>query len=351
MALSHFGNFTEKALPGSFKDTANALEKRGFLLKDTLTVIDDYHPALQKNQAARMETTVQEITRAYGDRTGRARMNSDTSLRKTFIPRGNLIITGEDVPNIGQSGTARHLMLEVKQGDIDMDLLTDLQAAKDKLNLAMRGYIEWLIPLANKLPQRLEANFLEYRDMARNESNHGRMAEMVAWLQVGFDMLMEYALSHGFPAGIAADWKEKSFELFAALSEEQNRRIADDQPTVKFINALRELLNTGQCYVTQPAAELSADGLKEDGFIGYFDDDYYYLYSDTTYKEVVQFYNKQGLNFPVTATTLLKQLDYAGWIFSENKDGRVNRLKQKKIANRNIRFVWLRKASHCEPHT
>jgi hypothetical protein len=276
-------------------------------------------------------------------------MNADMSLRKAFIPRGNLIITGEDIPNVGQSGMARNLFLEVKQGDINMELLTELQAHKDMLNLAMRGYIEWLIPQANELPQRLEAMFLTYRDKAQNENNHGRMAEMVAWLQVGFDMMQEYALSNGLPAEMADAWTGKSFKLFMTLAEEQNRRITDDQPAVKFINALRELLNTGQCYSLESKSVLNADSQKDSGFVGYYDDEYYYLHGETTFKEVVQFYSKQGINFPVTLPTLLKHLDYAGQIVSEAKDGRVNRLKQKKIAGKNIRFVWLKKPALLEP--
>ena len=41
LALCHFGQFTAKSLPGDFNATRNALEGRGFALKDTLMVVDD----------------------------------------------------------------------------------------------------------------------------------------------------------------------------------------------------------------------------------------------------------------------------------------------------------------------
>ena len=43
LMLSFFGEFSASTLPCSFKDTANAIEKKGYILKDTLNVVDDYH--------------------------------------------------------------------------------------------------------------------------------------------------------------------------------------------------------------------------------------------------------------------------------------------------------------------
>ncbi len=43
--LSFYGTFESTALPMSFRDTANSIVYSSFALKDTLTVIDDYHPA------------------------------------------------------------------------------------------------------------------------------------------------------------------------------------------------------------------------------------------------------------------------------------------------------------------
>ena len=105
--LSHYGQFTSKALPGSFKDTDNTLERKAFLLKDTVFCVDDYHPVGSPQEKRRMEKIAHSLIRGFADRVGRGRMNSDTSLRETYIPRGLCIVTGEEVPNLGQSATAR----------------------------------------------------------------------------------------------------------------------------------------------------------------------------------------------------------------------------------------------------
>ena len=127
LALCHFGQFTAKSLPGSFNDTRNALDVKGFALKDTLMVVDDFYPSAYKSEYAKMASTLQGLLRSYGDRSGRARMTADIKLRAVYVPRGNLLVTGEDVPNLEQSGLARQLMLEINPGDVDKEKLSSLQ--------------------------------------------------------------------------------------------------------------------------------------------------------------------------------------------------------------------------------
>lgn len=156
--LSHFGNFSGKALPGSFKDTENTLERKAFLLKDTIFCVDDYHPTGSINERRTMEKKAHSLIRGYGDRVGRGRMNSDISLRQSYIPRGLCIVTGEDVPALGQSATARILSIELQRGQVDLSLLTQLQKQSHLLAETMAGYIEWLRPQMNDLPAK-------YRDL------------------------------------------------------------------------------------------------------------------------------------------------------------------------------------------
>ena len=53
--LSHFGVFTYDTLPASFHDTANAIRREAFTLKDTLLVVDDYHPTSSMQERKKMQ--------------------------------------------------------------------------------------------------------------------------------------------------------------------------------------------------------------------------------------------------------------------------------------------------------
>ena len=78
--LSFFGRFTASDLPMSFHDTANSILSNIYHLKDVLTCIDDFHPA-GIFQEKEMKTIAQNISRYYGDRIGRGRLNCKAVLR------------------------------------------------------------------------------------------------------------------------------------------------------------------------------------------------------------------------------------------------------------------------------
>ncbi len=343
--LNFFGDFDNKSLPGSFKDTSNSLEKQGFLLKDVLFCVDDFHPVGSINEVNKIQSTMQSITRGYGDRTGRSRMNSDTTIKPSYIPKGNLIITAEDIPyNIGQSGLARHFTIELQRNDINLELLTELQSNTKYLRIFMRGYIEWLIPQLDSLPKYLKKQFLALRTEARNsDDQHNRLPETIAHLQIGCIMLFNYFKHLGILDQIKLDeWLAKSWNILLKLAENQSSRINEDKPIVKFKTALNELLETNICYVIATNASSLNPG--SPGCIGYCDNEYYYLYPDTTYKEISKFYQSQGIKSPVSKNILLRHLEQEKAIDVDITKKKVNRTKLKKIGSKQNRFIWLQKS-------
>ncbi|MFD2088290.1 hypothetical protein ACFSND_24505 [Brevibacillus brevis] len=182
--LSHFGNLLEHP-PASFKDTINSMEKRTFATKDSLLLIDDYHPTGSPKEAKAMEQLAQQLLRAYGDRIGRGRMRQDTTLRQDFPPRGMAIITAEDVLD-GGSSVARLFPVQLGPTDVDLGKLTEAQHQTQKLSQAMVGYLEWLgQAMAEGNDRRLTEIFSEKRNEASRLAVHGRLMEAAAWLYLG----------------------------------------------------------------------------------------------------------------------------------------------------------------------
>ncbi|MBQ2580201.1 MAG: hypothetical protein II574_01080, partial [Ruminococcus sp.] len=133
--LSFFGSFTASDLPMSFHDTANSVLENVYYLKDVLTCIDDYHPS-GLYQERDMKSIAQNISRYYGDRIGRARLNCKSELQRSKPPTGNALITAEFVPSISVSGCARYFNVELSEGDIDLDVLSEFQQKADEGVLA-----------------------------------------------------------------------------------------------------------------------------------------------------------------------------------------------------------------------
>ena len=198
--LSFFGRFTGVELPLSFRDTANSILHHAFALKDVLTCIDDLHPS-SRMEEQKMNATAQAVMRAYGDRTGKGRLRADASPMESRPPQGNAIITAEFTPDIGESGTARYFALELKAGDVNLDILSYFQsaAAAGVLSRCMYAFLEWLKArfladeeLEQEFLRVLRLWFVERRDAFSKSSIrcHGRVPETVAWLQLGMDFFL-----------------------------------------------------------------------------------------------------------------------------------------------------------------
>jgi len=91
--LCHYGEFDRIHLPGTWSSTANQLERRAFLLKDVLFVVDDYAPGSMDRRE--LETKASRLIRSQGNLAGRGRLRSDLSDRPAYPPRGLILSTGE----------------------------------------------------------------------------------------------------------------------------------------------------------------------------------------------------------------------------------------------------------------
>ena len=303
-------------------------------------VVDDLYPSAYKSEYAKMASTLQGLLRSYGDRSGRARMTSDIKLREVYVPRGNLLVTGEDVPNLEQSGLARQLMLEISPGDVDKEKLSSLQRDSLLFGQAMRGYIEWLIPQADTLKDVLLEKFIAYRQRA--QAGHPRLAEVVAWLRIGYEMFLDYAVSCDV---ILSDSRQimldEALGVFKELASRQTDIMKTDTPVSQFLSALNEMLTAGQCHCIKLDDEGAVHGgLKGRGFIGYVDSTCYYLHPDTVMAAVIEFYKRQGIHFSTTKKTLLKQLASVGVIKTGDRNTIV-----KLVNGKRQRFICLKRSA------
>lgn len=203
LALAHFGSsFKYDHMPASFRDTGNALRRKAFLLKDMPLLVDDLHPTADRRESSRMSEAAQTMARAWGDRAERGRMRADLSIQTAQPPRGVGVMTGEDLPDIGESGLARFFLVDVKPGDIHITPeLTELQrqAAQGALSGAMRSYIEWLLPQVEAMPDRLSREYERLRELARQRLTgvHDRQPGAVAALLLGLRMMLLCMVDRG----------------------------------------------------------------------------------------------------------------------------------------------------------
>ncbi len=311
--LSFFGRFTSSDLPLSFRDTANNIMHQTAILKDVLTCIDDFHPTSSK-EGQQLTQTAQAIMRAYGDRTGRGRLKADSTPMDSVPPKGNAIITAEFAPDIGESGTARYFSLELKTGDVNLSALSNFQdkASKGLLEESMYAYIKMIADLVNDaedyFTDKLKILFDRYMAEFQEQKIycHGRVPEIVAWLRIGMYMFLEFVNYHKIISVEKLREIDKEFaEILYLEAKNQAENIQRDKPSYIFITKLFALIESGNAVVV-PRSE--AKDYQPVNFIGYEDDEFYYLNKSVCHKMVKKLCDEQGENFNITERGLLKAL-------------------------------------------
>jgi hypothetical protein len=315
----HFGDFDRVTLPGNWESTANHLERRAFVLKDSLFVIDEYVPTgLNRRE---IETKASRILRGQGNLSGRNRLKSDLTERPAFYPRGIIISTGEEHPP-GQSLLARTIVLELSREDIDIDLLTMLQQQACRFAHAMAGYIAWLAPQMDDMPQLLKETFLGTRAKATTGNEHLRIPEAAAHLWLGVHSALTYAQEIG-AIGIedAEGILEDCWNAFIAIGKDQATLVEEEQPTRRFLGVLHTMATQGRAIIKN-REEAVPDPRPGVDFVGWRDADYLYLLPEATFQAVARFCHDTGDHLP-RSERLKRDLKKDG--ISECDDDRLTR--------------------------
>lgn len=159
-------------------------------------VVDDFAPGGSQQDVARLQREAARLIRAQGNRSGRQRMRPDGSLRPIKPPRGLILSTGEDIP-IGESIRARMLIVEVRRGDVDTAILSDLQesAAAGTFARALAGFLQH----AARDLEGFRSRFKEQRWRLRSAAGagHARTAWLVADLGAALRLFLQFAKDEG----------------------------------------------------------------------------------------------------------------------------------------------------------
>ena len=343
--LSFFGRFNSSDLPLSFRDTANSIMYNSFSLKDVLTCIDDFHPS-SKKESDKLTNTAQLIMRGYGDRIGRGRLKSDSTPMESRPPQGNAIITAEQAPDIGESGTARYFCLELRNGMIDLNNLSKFQreAENGTLRSCMLAYTEWIKArfLKDKDTERsfvnqLKKSFQNYRQEFINSgiSCHGRVPEIYAWLMIGMEYFLSFLFEHDV---ISEEEYQATFiqcrDCLYELAKKQSCSIEQDKPTHKFIQKLYSLIESGQVVLLDRDHPFD---FKPVNYIGYQDDENFYLNADIAHKQVKRLCNEQDEAFSISKNELIKVLAEEGLTVCDKGKN----TKSVRIGDKTLRFICL----------
>lgn len=321
----HFGAAMNRLnLPGAWSSTGNALEVLAFHAKDTLFVIDDFAPQGSGADVARYHAAADRVFRAAGNHAGRARLDSTAKLREPKPPRSLILSTGEDIPR-GQSVRARLMILELTKGGINAGRLSECQRdAQEGLYAdAMGGFVKWLAAHYEDARSRFAQKVADYRARALRNPAHARTPDIVANLQAGFELYLDFSAVSG--AIDATERDRLAYRCWEALSEAaaaQTKHHAATDPTARFLDLLRSVLTSGRAHLVarnggEPDREPGSCGWRRDNSgkwaplgdcIGWVEGDDLYLEPTASYRVAQVAGRDVGEVLAVSPQTLKKRL-------------------------------------------
>lgn len=351
LTLCHFGNFDYLKLPAAWRNSANQLEKTMAVLRDLPLVIDDFPPGASTAMARELELKAEIIIRGQGNRAGRGTLKADRSFRSAPAPRGLVITSGEQLP-YGESAAARLFVVEVEPSDIDKEELTRAQAEQHLYSYSMSNYVLWLRDNWEERVANLQESWTHYRNQAVSQGIHLRLPAAVAWLYIGFESAMMFASSIGAIDDVEAAQKcDKAWDIFIQLADRQGWRVDEERPSTRFIEAFTTLLTQRKIvlidsYLTEPQA---VDIKPGQVFVGWHDDEYYYLMPLAVFGAVGEFYHRSGRPFTFKDQAVLADLARLNLLTpaEEMRNGKMVQRNTKvlRIEEETKRVIWLKKSS------
>ncbi|MEI6704670.1 MAG: cell wall-binding protein, partial [Deltaproteobacteria bacterium] len=254
LALGCFGKFNARNFPANFTDTDSDLEYKAHQAKDSVFVIDDYVPGINLIEANKTRCKGANIIRGAGNQAGRGRRNTDMSGKSAYFSRGMNIITGED-STAGSSLIARQLIIEIKQGDVNLSFLTALQlnSSRGELAACMATFIKWLAPKMDELKKTYPEQVRDTRDKALQEkfvSSHARAGDIYASLYTAANIYIDYAVEVGAIGDIRANDLAEMIEnsLKDAVRAQCAFQMQSDE-VERFLDLVRAGFSSGECHV------------------------------------------------------------------------------------------------------
>lgn len=253
--LAFFGSlFTARSFPANFSDTVNDLEAKAFQVKDGLFCIDDFKPSVSPAEASKTYAKAERFVQNTGNCAGRGRRGADMQSKPAPYNRSMTIITGEETPKT-QSLLGRMLILELTRADVDNSVLTNLQQAAERGDLAlfMSAYLQWL---ASRMDE-LKKSFPKAVDVLRDAANRDQIApshprastiyaNMVAGVETFLDFMIDTDLLTIEQSNIILFDIEES--LKDAFNEQSAYQVEQDD-TVRFLALLRASFVAGNAHI------------------------------------------------------------------------------------------------------
>ena len=224
------------------------------------------------------------------------------------------------------SGSARYFNIELNENDVQLSDLSEYQrlAEQNVLSGTMMLYVDWLkqkyLSDETEFSKMLSEKFLQYRSEFIEELStakikfHNRTPDMLSHLKIGMKFLLTFLCDYEQLTEQEFRSHTKSFDMILLQNCSLNAEIiVNENPTTRFCEKLKSLIDSGRCYVETRGLEAQP---RQKNCIGLQDSEHYYLFADAAHSEVRKLCSEQGEHFTISKNELLRQLRSEGLLLS-----------------------------------
>ena len=327
-------NREKEYISATFKDTKTAVEIKAAEYKDSILLLDDYHPTTSSIEKREMQSLASHILRIYGDGISKSRSTKNLDKAKEYPPRELCVITGEDIID-GESSVARFIGIEVCPGDYKTEVLAYYQSNTLIYSTHMYYFIDWVSKNFNEIIEFIREKFLVYRDSMLNFFRHKRLADSYIFLCLTYDILFGYCKNMGIidisNLFYNGDYVKNIIRDTIKLHEQSTVK---QDPAILYLLAIQELILSKKCKLIEKNKTNN-----EKSIIGYKDEDYYYLIPNLAYSNVIEFWKRQNIDFPVTSDRVNKALDELKVIKTSPEGNSIKRTVKASINGERKRYL------------
>lgn len=335
LAMCHYGEFSYNLpAPASWvSTTAYAMRVKAFTAKDAPLWVDDY--AAQSTSAGdrELKKLAETLIREWGNRSGRSAGQADGSLRRTHDPRGLVVSTAEQLPP-NPSIHPRLYAVEIHPGHITHGAGSNLTRAQTEdaglYPFSMYGYLQWLAGQWDTLAMELPNMRHQFTEKARaGMSQHLRSPANVAIMFIGWALFIRYVRDlQVIDAATAEGWLVYGWDILVSIGEHQDAEInREEDPIRMYFEGLEQMLLQGTVYLKHVAMDTPDKAWPKPEnrtdyatFLGWYDENYYYLIEKGAFNSITAFYRAGGTVFPDSSRGIKVKLLEKGLLHPTESD-------------------------------
>lgn len=325
LSLALFRLFQEQlsSPEASFKDTETALEIKLGEGNGKVILLDDYRPPVTSQDGKANLAKLESVVRAAGDRIGKSRSNAELGKAREFLPSSCVVVTGEDLGG-SQSTQLRMLILSISKGDVKGEVLKRYQDDPLLISTHMFYFLEWAGKNAERIIGFIARNFQDQRNRFERDFKEARSVDNSIILSFTASILCMYGNDIG---GIEPGMEMTTLSRFGVAIGSaglESEAVAQGQnPVCMYLKAFFEMLEQKDIRIA-PDIDCYEAGVH----VGYAEDGCLWYYQNKVFAQVVNYWKRLNVLFPLTCEKTNEHLYGAGLIMisQEKRDGKIKRL-------------------------